>query len=400
MKENILIVGDFNRSDFLYVAKILKSQFRIFFIEYTDKSEVLSDEYRKYGEAVFWADFDSAQSLLTSISISKVLFYFIESYNHVALNLACIVAGISTYHIEHGIRSHEFLKIDLGRPPISLITKLKKLSSKIPTIITRIKGRRFYLGTCDRLPKSYADFLKEYFTIRRGNSITKTFELIKNELRLAEKYISFSPKIFEFHIQNDHLKPNYPVNFVGCPNFDYLANVQVSKISWENILFIDNAFETQLLFGWNKINKISFVNKLINACKQAGKHLFIKMHPYSDENLYNKILCENVSLLKNDREFINAIKISRTIVGFYSTLLMPLMAMRHTVCLSLEMHPGTVLFPPSSFLAKSGALFQINSWEDFDSIIVRTEGVYQEQLKVKDKFVLDRLYRFDGKSTE
>lgn len=399
-KQSLIIVGDFNRSDFLYVAKILKDNYNIYFLEYTLKLEIERDEYKQYGEAIFWSDFNSAQDLINKIKPAKVLFYFIETFNHVAVNVACKVAGIKTYHIEHGIRSHDFLKIDFSIPALSLKDKLKNYAAIIGTFRTRLKGRQFFKNTVKNLPTEHADFLTHYFKIRKKESIAKTFELVKSEYRLADMYISFSPKIFDFHILNDHLPATYPVKFIGCPSFDYLAELKVENPGNETILFIDSGFETQLLFGWNEDNKKVFLQYLLDFAESTGKKLLIKIHPYGNVALYEEIISNRNASIITNAQFVDGIKSSTIIIGFYSTLLMPLMAMKHTVCFSLEMHPAPIAKPLSGFLTKTGASLQIKSWEEMYKAYKNIDVVYQQQLIAKDAFIQNWLYQFDGKSSE
>lgn len=399
-KQSLIIVGDFNRTDFLYVAKILKDNYKIYFLEYTLKSEIERDEYKQYGEAIFWSDFISAQDLINKIKPVKVLFYFIETFNHVAVNVACKVAGIKTYHIEHGIRSHEFLKMDFSIPPLSLTDRLKNYAAIISTIRTRFKGRQFFKNTVKNLPSVYADFLIHYFNIRKKESIAKTFELVKSEYRLADEYISFSPKIFDFHILNDHLPATYPVKFIGCPSFDYLAELKIENPGNETILFIDSGFETQLLFGWNEENKKEFLQHLLGFSESTGKKLLIKIHPYGNIELYKELIHNRNASIITNAQFIDSIQSSTIIIGFYSTLLMPLMAMKHTVCFSLEMHPASVAKPLSDFLTKTGASLQIKKWEELYMAYQDIDTLYQQQLMKKDEFIKNWLYKFDGNSSE
>ena len=100
--------------------------------------------------------------------------------------------------------------------------------------------------------------------MRGSKTVFETFREINNPLRIAGCYISFSPKIFEFHQKSDHLPEAYPVHFIGCPSFDYLADSEMNISTGNNILFIDNAFETYHIFGWHEENKIQFLDQLVS----------------------------------------------------------------------------------------------------------------------------------------
>lgn len=401
MKDNIIIVGDYNRNDFLYVASVIHEYYNVFFLEYTHPAEILSDHYKEYGKAIFWGDYKSAFHLVDDIEPKIVLFYFIETFNHVALNVTCKHKGIKTFHIEHGVRSYELLKANIDKIKSQKVSTAVHFFNKFKNFKSRLKSRLFFQNTVRLLPKPCNSFLQEYFKIRNSNTIFETFKEINNPLRIADSYISFSPRIFEFHQKSDHLPANYPVHFIGCPSFDYLAGEVIDQPVGNNILFVDNAFEVQHLFGWSEGNKIQFLNQLVNISVAENKKLWIKPHPYTKQEVYAATReKQNVSFIESEGNFIEAIKACRIIIGFYSTLLMPLMAMEHAVCFSLEMHPIKLEKEPSFFLTETGAISKIESWEQLANAFKNLDAIFQEQKRNKGKFIEDWLYRFDGRSTE
>src|SRR5688572_9938310 len=103
----IIVVGDYSREDYCLVGKILKDVFEIIFFEYLSETEVSNDAYKKWGRAIFWNEYNCTVEMIEEIKPAFVLFYFIESFNHVALNVACKFRGVKTFHIEHGIRYFE-----------------------------------------------------------------------------------------------------------------------------------------------------------------------------------------------------------------------------------------------------------------------------------------------------
>lgn len=401
MKENVLIVGDYNREDFLYVAKVIHEDFNVYFLEYTHRNEIKSDHYKKWGQAIFWGQFKDAFELLEVVKPKWVLFYFIESFNHVALNVTCKYVGVKTYHMEHGIRSYELLESNINQriikneKPFDLLKKLRNIKS-------RIKGRMFFQKTVEKLPTNYKTFLIEYFQVRGSNSIFETFQKISSPFRVADCYISFSPKIFEFHQKSDHLPENHPVKFIGCPSFDNLVESSTTLNSrGANILFIDNAFETQKLFGWNNQIKMEFLDQLVDFAISANKKIWIKPHPYSDPCIYAKSKKNpSVNYINSDKEFRYAVLDCRIILGFYSTLLMPLMAFNDTICFSLEMHPNPAKEGLSTFLVESGAIRKIISWKELGDVFNCLDVEANKQKTKKQQFIDDWLYKFDGKSTE
>ncbi len=400
-KGTVIIVGDYNRTDFLYIAQIIHQYYDIYFLEYTHKAEITSEQYKEYGQSVFWGQYKNALAMIDQIKPNMVLFYFIESFNHVALNVACKFAGVKTFHIEHGIRNYEVLEANLNQIIENEKPSIGSFVNKLNNLKSRIKNRLFFQRTVRALPKPYKCFLEQYFQVRSSKSVFETFKEINNPLRVADTYISFSPKIFEFHQKSDYLPQGYPVHFIGCPSFDYLAEVIDGQSGGTNILFIDNAFETQHLFGWDESNKIKFLSQLVNFAVAHNKQLYIKPHPYTVPKVYEAAKQnKRVTFIGSHKSFIESIIDTQVVIGFYSTLLMPLMALKNTVCFSLEMHPLKLKKEPSAFLVNTGATKRIATWEELKNAFDQLDQIHNDQKQVKNKFLKNWLYKFDGQSTE
>ncbi len=220
MNMNILLVGDYNRSDFLYIAKHFHKEIKFYFIEHLNKNELLNKECFEYGEVLFWKDFAGAYELLDKIKPDKILFYFIESYNHVALNVAAKMKRISTYHLEHGLRFPlTFFKTFTNsseKKKSHILNHFKKVI-QLSTLNDKIKNRRFFIKTIAQSESKAASFLNEYFKIRSKHSILETWQILQDPLRLPDSYISYSPFVFKFHKELDRLPENYAVHFTGIP---------------------------------------------------------------------------------------------------------------------------------------------------------------------------------------
>lgn len=400
MKQNIIIVGDYSREDFLFVAKQLLGYFNFYFLEYADQGEIKSNYYSSYGKAIFWKDFSSSFDLVDKIKPKAVLFYFIETYNHVALNVTCKHLGIKTFHLEHGVRNYKIQELIFNSKKNETVAQPGNRFKKVSNLYSKIKTRFFFYNTLLKLPTQYSRFLKGYYKIRSKKDIFETFSLVKDQLRVADHYISFSPKIFEFHQKADHLDCGKKVSFTGVPSFDFLSNLK--KVSdCNDILFIDNAFESQALFGWNDTYKLEFLKALSEFANSVNKPLWIKTHPYSNSEVYD--ICRNsygIKVIDQQEEFNEALKKSSVIIGFYSTLLMALMALDHTVCFSLEMHPEKSNYELSSFLVETGATMKINNWEELKKCMDNIESIYHYQTRFKKKFISEWLYKFDGMASE
>src|SRR5690606_6600082 len=134
------------------------------FIEFTSSSELNNNLFENYGKNIFWKDYYNAFDLLNKIRPNKVVFFFIESYNHVALNVACKELGIPTYHLEHGIRNYEFVKIKSENK--TLLKASLNNKEEIKNLITksdRFKTFLFFFRTILSSNFRSAAFLIKYY---------------------------------------------------------------------------------------------------------------------------------------------------------------------------------------------------------------------------------------------
>jgi len=400
MKTNVLVVGDFNRSDFLFVAKQLYKEANFYFIEYLNEKSLQNTECLKYGEVLYWKDFNDAYELINKIRPVKVIFYFIESYNHVALNVACKVNNIPTYHLEHGLRFSLSYYKSINKSKLvqaKSISRFKRLSG-ITEVFDKYRNRRFFQHTARKSPSKERLFLAEYYNIRSKNGIFDTFQQLKSNLRLPDSYISFSPLIFNYHKELEDLPDNYPVEFIGIPQFDAFYKWEQVSVSGEHILFIDQPLHEQQLYGWSRAGKEFFLKTLAHQILLLKKKLYIKPHPLNDLELYNELLTSgDVKLVANDWEVV--VTDINAVLGFSSTLLLPFMAMDHISCFTLEMHPEQMELPYSQFLLESGACNVIYSFEELALRLKEWRRWHIKQKEAKKSFIENYMYKFDGKSS-
>lgn len=397
-KPNLLVVCDYNRKDFVDLFRRCKDDFNFFFIEYASEQEVKDRYFESYGKALFWKQFKGANHLIEATRPDLVVFFFIEAYNHVALNVACKENGIKTIHLEHGVRDFErTASISKKATAIGPTNKLKKILDALPLFFTKYKTRLFYNSTLKQVSKPAASFLREYFSVRSRNSIFDTFRLIKSPYRIADVYISFSPSIFRAHQIADHLPNNYPVHFIGIPTFDNWHYPESVGNTEKVVLFIDQAFVNQRLLGWTLTYQQQFIRELSLQCAKAGYQLLVKLHPR--ENHVNWKDAESKGLLRiiDNQELEQIVGQVPIVAGFYSTMLMPLAAMPQTVLFTFENHPVKGIFP-SKFLVENGVAEPIESIEQLGKYFEQVPALKKKQAIAKKDFVEQWLYMLDGKA--
>ncbi|WP_147294149.1 polysialyltransferase family glycosyltransferase [Pontibacter diazotrophicus] len=397
---NILIVGYYNRKDYLDLFKGCLGYCKFYFIDYASKKEISNDFYKTYGEAVFWGDFKNATELLLHVKPHKVVFFFIESYYHVLMNLACQEHGIPTYLIDHGIRD---ININI-RFETHLITQASTTSpssyiKKLLQFKERLKARYFLRNSVNALSKANSDFFWIFYRIRKNNGVIATLNKIASPLRVANAYISFSPKVYEVHKLHDHLPNDKRVHYIGIPSFDHLAGQKPAFVKKPQIVFLDQGLAVRRFFNWNKENYRQFLEAFANICTNAGYQLLVKLHPiqpHTDVQLWNSF--QNVKVIDNE-ELTLQLPYTQLIIGFFSTYLLPLMALPFTTVLTLENHPIGKINVSKSFI-EAGVAHPIYNLEELHGILQDVEALHQKQLPNKAKFTEEWMYKFDGKAGE
>ena len=396
MKPRILLVGDYNRDDFLYVAKFLHKEIDFYFIEHISQNYVTNSGCFRYGNVLFWKDFCDAYELLDQIRPDKVVFYFIESYCHVALNVACGVKSVPTFHLEHGVRYPlvHYEMILQSKPPIKRPAGF--YGTRLREFFDRYKSRRFFRHTQKNSPDSERAFLRQYFGVRSRHSIHETYKKLKSKYRLADTYISFSPEIFNFHKELEDLPDDYPVKHIGIPMFDKFFAWRHLLDSGENILLIDQPLWELGLFGWTKTYRAFFLENLQQIALSMNKKLHIKPHPLNDLSLYEPIKKAGDVQIMEAEDWESVVPDINTVLGISSTLLMPFLGMDHVCCFTMEMQPAQVEFQGSQFYVKSGVCDPVISFDELRQKMNKRRTWHQKQQASKEHFIHKWMYRFDG----
>jgi hypothetical protein len=395
-KPVLLVVGDFTRKDFLQNFDKLKEHFSIYFLEYSYQGELKNRIFEGYGDVLFWKDFTNAQQLIKRIKPAAVVFFFIEALNHVALLNACKFLQIRTYHLEHGLRDLDlqlYLK-DKAQNPNNVPNQ-----GNVPFTI-KIRNRLFFEWTRFTLPARYRKFLTQYKKLRLRNSILDTFLATKDELRTADHYISFSPGVFKFHQRLDGLGNNKPVSFIGLPYFDYIKNDPARTFDPANkkILFIDSAFHLEQSYGWTWESRAVFLKELNRAVGASGYELWIKKHPLDRSDFWS----DGSWHVIEQEDWFSLWNNFNIIFGEYSTLLIPLSGLAHTVCFCFEVHPIKG-YKASRFLVEGGVCDEIDDPGTIEAILrnpLKLEEVYKRQNLSKELFLKNWLTYLDGASTD
>ena len=386
MVNNILIIGEYSRKDLLAPFELLKEKTNMFFLTYFSFEHLPNQNANEFGSVVFWNEFSSGFDLLTKLDIHKVIFYEYESYNNIALRAAAKQLEIICCHLDHGLKDYNILK-GLSEKKIG-----KQLLFKVPFIsyFNLFFVSRFYYNTYKKCNTELKKQLLIIYKTRSRYSILSTFKKINTPLLKLDLYLVFSPENFKFIKLLHHLPENFKDHkFIGLSQFDEAFKVKNKSIkNSKKLLLIDQPFYEQNLFGWTKELKFNFLNNLKKVAQENGLEIIIKPHPHNDISIYKKTLCEVVrNVLFENYSY-------RYVVGFYSTLLLPIAAIPSTLLICLNNHPEPFQSIEDNVFVKGKVAIGLNQLSDLSKESLKMKVLAED----RKAFVKKYLYKFDGRS--
>ncbi|MCC9168863.1 polysialyltransferase family glycosyltransferase [Pontibacter harenae] len=396
-KPKIIFIGDYSRTDYLHLLEEVKEHCEFFLLHYASPKEEKNKDYKRFGKAIYWKDFKSAFSLLSFIKPQKVVFLYIDTYYQLVLNLACKHSNIPTFHLEHGLRADYDIAFDIKISPQlhkKPFQKIRDYSTLLQKLKARLKARKFLNKSIKELPEE-EEFIRSYIEVRRNHNYLDSFKRFPTDKRVADTYISFSPKVFETHQKHDYLPQEHRVYFIGVPYFDAFHYSQALSIQ-KAILFIDQPLAEHRLLNWTPAYKEAFVRQLVKMCSLHNYRLYIKPHPIQNVKPWLEQNAKETTLLTNE-QLLASCKSFPIIMGFYSTYLMPFAALEHTTLLTYENHPAGNFLVSKPFV-DAGVAHPVYDLNELHEILPNIEKLHQKQLPNKKKFEEDWLYKFDGKA--
>ena len=390
MLDNILIIGDYSRNDLLSPFDLLIGKINMFFLTYFSAKQLPNQNARQYGTILFWNEYSSGFELIKKIKIKKIIFYEYETFNNIALRAAAKQLGIKCIHLEHGYRDYV-----LTNQYQKNKQKTKNLIYKIPFVsyCKLFFKSRFYYNTYKKCNNELKKQLLLFYKTRSTHGILSTFKKIDSPLLKLDFYINFSSENFKYFRKKHHLKDDFKhFKLIGFPQFDNASLAAKSNLSFNSnkLLFIDQPFLEQNLFGWTKELKFNFLNNLKKVAKENGLELIIKPHPVNDMSIYKKTLCEIVrNILFENYSY-------RFVIGFYSTLLFPVAAIPSTLLICLNNHPVPFEKIDENIFVKNKVAIGLNQLSDLSEKSLNMKILDKDRIE----FIKKYLYKFDGKSKD
>ena len=396
----VLVVGTIHRRDLLSMFDEVRGSAELAFLEYRDAfaTEVGSGVYAAYGPIRYWSEFANVVELLEALKPERIFFMAHTSLNQLVLNQAARERSIATFHLEHGFRlpfrdSRSAAAFDLKPNPASTLRKLIRGDTD------RARAHAFFFRSLPLLRRATAlrlvRFALSYYRHGESQSLLLDFA----DIRRPNAYVAFSPATMAFHKEQDQVS-NEPVRYVGIPYFDSLAPVRPTTVDPKNVILIDHQLHSGTgAFGWTPAYRHLWVREIAKLIESRGMRLFIKQHPGDKSDAWRPYLREGSFELIDLVALAEVVRTTGLVVGVYSTMILPLAALRHTANVLLEIHPEPGNLPGQS-LVDAGVVEPVTDFGQLAAFLDDPSALLERQLPRKERFEAEFLYRFDGQSSK
>jgi hypothetical protein len=397
-KPAILVTGTIDRPDILSMFRDVTDSVSLTFVEYYFNWGIKCrpEHFKAYGPLRFWDEFRHANDLLDQLRPDRIVFFYISSLNQVALKLAAQARGIPTLHLEHGARqsysvSADHYPLNDGVEKRLTLLKLRRERGHI------LGNHAFFLRSLVQIrPPDRRDLFR--YALRsytRGLTIETRRQF--GRMRQPDRYIAFSPAIFEFHRVQDAMSSEdlQRVTYIGLPQFDLFCNLPVAPIDPRNVILIDHQNHGGHRYGWTLDFRREWVRKIHETISELGLRLLVKEHPGDLSNSWAPYVDRgNVEIIDNAR-LRESLPSTRLILGGFSTMQLPLIALPHTVLITLEIHPERAV-PSSKQFIDAGVAAAVTDFQQLRANLLDVERLATEQRKHKPAFIQQFLHKMDG----
>lgn len=386
-KKRVLLNWDTTRLDLLQPFIELKEDFE-FIALWRGKAPgtAIAHPFKE----IYYEDFQTPYEVLRKIKPDKVLFFNINSFPQIALNLAARNKGIPTYTMHHGIYSSDSLEINKRKEEVGLENKGSLWKNNFSSLW-------FYFSALR--PKNINQLLQYlYFpVVRKKRNRVMAMKEMPFEGRMPTKLIQLSPHNATIDKQIHHLSTDERFIYIGHPFFDkilrQLSGTFTDHSNDKFILLIDFAnTENNIAFKTlTREGKHRFYKQLSSFARASGCRLKIKLHPAGFNSPHN-YKDENIDLIY-DADIVPLIMNAEKCFSFYSTLVIPIIY-KKKFCYLFDTGMKIAL---QDELVELGVAKLLNA-KSFDlSDLGVDSNVPEEGYRV---FIERYLYFTDGKSTE
>ncbi|WP_340153109.1 hypothetical protein [uncultured Marivirga sp.] len=280
----------------------------------------------------YWSEYFNAQGILCAINPDVIIIMDNKSPLSIALIYAAKKSKIPVYYLQHGVlasfKDYKILEGNLKKIDKNRIEKLSELKANAG--FSTLSFFRNSLGSRFFNPKIFLYL----FVAKKYGERTAAY-LIKDKIRIPDKYLCFSKENAQLNIELDGDIEN-KIHIVGFPElekivteYEKLANQSLDSDYW---LHIDQPLSGGDL-GEDFISHKEHHDIYLALSKKAAQHnckLYVKLHPGSFAN-QNLPIDNNIIWLKEVGSLASLIKGAKICSGFYSSLLLCCIAFKPTL---------------------------------------------------------------------
>ncbi|MCB9626409.1 MAG: hypothetical protein H6725_03455 [Sandaracinaceae bacterium] len=335
----------------------------------------------------------------------RIVFFELETLNQVALNAVARDAGITTVFCDHGIQdmqiSQQVQRLGLGHAPTAtpLLTRLVHARRRL---LPAVGDRLFFVRSLLMAKRELAGFLRRYRDVRMASTIFDTYERIHEAHLYPTEYLCISARNYEFHRTMNHGWSDARVSYFGLPEFDELSGAAAERDP-HAVLYVDQPYCHQQKYGWTPENKLAFLAQIARAVTERGFALLARPHPREgDFWKAHKVEIEALGIaVVADTDRLRAMRSAGVVLGFNSTLLLPLAASEDVAVFCLHMHPDP-RFAPSPMFVDAGVAHWVHTDDDLVEALApgNLHLTREEQNRHKATFIREWMYAFDGRCGE
>ncbi len=381
--KRILLNWYYHRPDLTEYLLKLSDEFELVFIFKHERP--CEREWKQWSgkniSVVYWGDYKTPYQLLKKVKPDIVVFYDIEAFNQVALNVAARNKKIPTYVLQHGVRGDYEVA--------EALTYSEKESINFSD--TSTWSIKFFLAAFRF--KNILDILSigKFIINRKRFELTVALAKSKAEWRNADYYIELSKANTGYHKMRDGI-PDDRFIIIGNPQFDIYfeqLNAPSKQETEPYALLIDAPFCEAVFLRKERMaiaEKNDYLKNINLWCIAKKLRLFIKLHPLTYNVDY--LLKDNNITYYKGAELGTLIKGSTVVFFVHFSSLTPLIILYKPF-----IYLASSYLPPVNFI-KEKSIPVINI-TDFSANINREPS---PPLPIKD--LEDQLYKAGGNALE
>ncbi len=317
-KTRVLLNWDTTRKDLMEPFIALQHELDIIVVwGIPTEEEMSSHPFRQ----VSFTDYSTPYQMLRDTEPDCILFFNINSFPQVALNMAAHNRGIRTYIMHHGIHHADFLEITR--------TAIKVVGHKSRKLVNSFQTLRFYFSAI-----RWKNLGELWPMIRFGWQRQRMQRLLAMEKsrfpsRYPDYYINLSPHNAIITKKVDHVEDDARFIYIGHPFFDSIlqdlnrlkAEAKPAQERYWLLIDFPNRENVLAYSLMKREGKHAFYQRLSQMAAQAGCRLRIKLHPFGYQSPDNYSDANTDLLFETD--MAAEIHYAEKCFSFFSTLLIP-----------------------------------------------------------------------------